>query len=343
MPERRYTDDSMRDLDLPDWARPAARGPWLKIALIAIPLLILVFTSFITIPADSVGVRTRFGAYVDTFTPGLRWKLPFGIDSVQLVPAERQLKLEFGFTTEAQGGSNPNQYPDDPDAEKNMLTGDLNMALVEWVVQYRITDPRQFLFHVFQPEWTLRDAGETVMREVVGDRTIDEVLTFGRQDIENEARVKLEQLIQKYGLGLSVSQVQLQNVLPPRPVQASFNEVNQAQQEKQQAINLANGEYNKVVPRARGEAQRRLSEAEGYATRRVNEARGDADRFNSLFAEYQKAPEVMRQRIYLETMRDVLPQFERKVIIDENARQVLPLLQLDGSNTQPVRIPVPTR
>jgi membrane protease subunit HflK len=325
----------MSDFELPEWARKAPTGPWLRIGVIAILVIAIVFTGFVTVPADSVGVQTRFGKFVDIFQPGLRFKLPLGIDTVQLVPMERQLKLEFGFSTEQRNATNLNQFPDDPEAERNMLTGDLNMALVEWVVQYRIADAREFLFNVFEPEWTLRDAGETVMREVVGDRTIDEVLTIGRVEIELEALTRLQKLCEKYGLGLHVTQVQLQNVQPPKLVQSSFNEVNAAQQEKQQAINVANGEYNKIVPRSKGEAERKLSEAAGYATKRVNEARGDADRFTALFAEYIKAPEIMRQRLYLETMRDVMPQFERKIILDEKARQVLPLLNLGSPQTLP--------
>lgn len=319
-----------------DWRKsvPDSTFFWVRAGAIGLAAIALIFTSFVTVPADSVGVLTRFGAFSDKIDPGLRFKLPFGIDQVAIVPAQRQLKLEFGFDSRKYGntppGSNENQYPDDAAAESNMLTGDLNMATVEWVVQYRIDDPKAFLFHVKEPEWTLRDAGEAVMREVVGDRTIDEVLTIGRQEIEVEVLARMEKLITKYGLGLRVVQVQLQNVLPPKPVQASFNEVNQAQQEKQQAINVANREYNKVVPLAAGDAERKLSEAEGYATKRVNEARGDAERFTALFSEYQKAPEIMRQRLYLETMRDVMPMFERKVILDDNAKGILPLLQLDA-------------
>jgi membrane protease subunit HflK len=324
----------MNKITFPDWRNAAEVYPWARLAVIVILVLVLVFTSYTTIPADSVGVILRLGKYVDTCQPGLRFKMPLGIDEIRLVPTQRQLKLEFGFDSRKKGestGQNENQYPDNADAERNMLTGDLNMALVEWVVQYRVDDPRRFLFHVYEPEWTLRDAGEAVMREVVGDRTIDEVLTIGRQEIEVETQKRLDLLVKKYELGLRVTQVQLQNVRPPNAVQASFNEVNQAQQEKQQAINMASGEYNKVVPRAKGEAERRVSEAQGYATKRVNEARGDADRFSALFAEYLKAPEVMRQRIYLETMKEVMPQLERKVILDEKARQVLPLLQLESS------------
>ena len=333
---------TMKEIDLPDWARATQGSPWLRWGALALLVIAIVFSSYVTVPADSVGVRTRFGKFVDIFEPGLRFKLPLGIDTVQLVATQRQQKLEFGFSTENSGGSNKNQFPDDAEAERNMLTGDLNMALVEWVVQYRIDDPKAFLFHVFEPEWTLRDAGETVMREVVGDRTIDEVLTIGRQDIEVETVARLSKLVEKYGLGIRVMQVQLQNVQPPKLVQASFNEVNQAQQEKQQAINVANGDYNKAVPRAKGEAERKVSEAQGYALKRVNEARGDADRFSALFEEYKKAPEVLRQRVYLETMTEVMPQIERKIIIDEKARQVLPLLQLDTTEPTPTPTPTPT-
>ncbi|MSU35735.1 MAG: FtsH protease activity modulator HflK [Pedosphaera sp.] len=295
--------------------------------LIALLALWFVFSVFTSVPADSVGVLTRFGRFVDLVSPGLRFKLPLGIDVIDVVPVQRQLKLEFGTTTP--GGTNPNQSPDDPEAERTIVTGDLNMALIEWIVQFRIEDPKEFRFHVFQPEWTLRDAGESVMREVVGDRTIDEVLTIGRQEIETETLSRLQAVVKRYGLGLSVMQVQLQNVHPPKAVQASFSEVNQAQQEKQQAINLANGEYNKVVPRARGEALRKVSAAEGYAAKRVNEAKGDAGRFNATLAEYVKSPEVTRQRLYLETMQVVLPQLSRKIILDDKAGQIFPLLQLD--------------
>ncbi len=296
-------------------------------AVFAVLVLWFVLTGFTSVPADSIGVLTRFGRFVELVQPGLRFKLPLGIEVIDVVPAQRRLTLDFGFSTK--GATNRNQFPDDPEAERNIVTGDLNMALVEWIVQYRIEDPKQFKFHVYEPEWTLRDAGEAVMREVIGDRTIDEVLTIGRQEIETEARTRLQTLVKRYGLGLAVMQVQLQNVHPPKAVQASFSEVNQAQQEKQQAINLANGEYNKVVPRARGEALRKVSAAEGYAAKRVNEAKGDAERFNATLAEYVKAPEVTRQRLYLETMQEVLPQLSRKIILDEKSSQIFPLLQLE--------------
>ncbi|MEM1084698.1 MAG: FtsH protease activity modulator HflK [Verrucomicrobiota bacterium] len=305
--------------------------------LLLLPLLLLlaigVLTSFYTVQAEEVGVVTRFGKYTSTQPPGLHFKIPYGIDRVEPVAIERQLKQEFGFAT--QGATNRWQFASDRrerDYEKEMVTGDLNSALVEWVVQYRIDDPVDYLFNVREPDATLRDASESVMREAVGDRTVDEVLTIGRQDIENEALQKLQELTSKYEMGLRIFQVQLKNVNPPQPVQASFNEVNQAQQERERSINEASGLYNREVPKAGGEAERRIQDAEGYAIQRVNEAEGDAARFNALYTEYRKAPEITKRRLYLETMTKVVPSLGRKVIIDEEASQILPLLNLDNVN-----------
>ena len=306
---------------------------WIWRGILIAVVLWAILSCYSSVPADSVGVLLRFGRFHDIVQPGLVFKLPLGIDDVILVPVQRQNKLEFGFSTE--GGTNTDQLSNEPQAEETMVTGDLNMALVEWVVQYRIEDPKEYLFHVRSPGQTLRDASESAMREVVGDRTVDEVLTIGRQEIENEALQRMRDLSKHYGLGISVMQVQLKDVHPPRNVQASFNEVNQAQQEKEQAINVANGEYNKVVPRAKGEADQKIRGAEGYALSRVNQAQGDAGRFNALLAEYSKAPEVTRERMFLETMAEILPQFEHKVILDENATQLLPLLNLNAKGKAP--------
>jgi len=289
-------------------------------------LLVLLWTSFYTVSADSVGIVQRFGKYLRTDEPGLRFKAPFGMDAVTLVPIRRQLKLEFGFSTP--GGTNPYQESSEPEMEKAMVTGDLNEALVEWIVQYRINDPKRFLFDVRDPEETMRAASEAVMREAVGDRTVDEVITVGRQEIETETRIVLQKVAEQYQLGMSIDLVQLKNVNPPKQVQASFNEVNQAQQEKQRSINLASGEYNKVVPRARGDAARMIAEAQGYAQKRVNEAEGDAALFTSVFEQYKKAPDVTRQRIFLETMSEVLPKVSRKFIVDDKGQQIFPHLQL---------------
>jgi len=299
---------------------------------IAALVLIALFTMFYTVQAESQGVVLRFGKYIKTVDPGLRVKMPFGIDSVEIVPVRRQLKQEFGFGTA--GATNPRQYSSSRswENEKNMVTGDLNAATVEWIVQYRINEPRQYLFQVRDPGDTLRAVSESVMREVVGDRTVDEVITIGRQEIEVFVLQRLQELVNKYEMGLSIDQVQLKDVNPPDPVRASFNEVNQAQQERVQLVNEANREYNKVVPLAKGTADQNIKAAEGYALKRINEAEGDATRFNAMFLEYAKAPEVTRRRMYLETMKNVVPKMGRKIIMDAEANQVLPLLQLDGNN-----------
>ncbi len=292
----------------------------------------IAWTSFYTVPSDSVAVLQRFGRYLDEVPPGLHFKLPLGVDAVTIVPVKRQLKQEFGFTTP--GASDPYQSPrggeKEIQLETQMVTGDLNAALVEWVVQYRVSEPTRFLFKVREPSETLRYVSESVMREVVGDRTVDEVITVGRQEIESEALTKMQALSSKYEMGISIDQVQLKNINPPRPVQDSFNEVNQAQQEKEKLINEARRDYNKVIPLAEGEKDQRIREADGYSLKRINEAEGDIARFNALLAEYTKAPEVTRRRIYIETLQEVMPNIRSKILVDEQTRSILPLLNLDS-------------
>ena len=306
-------------------------GPYSLVVLALLALAGLgAWTAYYTVPSDSVAVVQRFGKYLKEVPPGLHFKLPLGIDAATIVPVKRQLKQEFGFTTP--GASDPYQSPADGNRQKReteMVTGDLNAALVEWVVQYRISDPVKFLFEVREPGETLRYVSESVMREVVGDRTVDEVITIGRQEIETEALTKMQALSIKYAMGISIDQVQLKNINPPEPVQESFNEVNQAQQEKEKLINEARRDYNKVIPLAEGEKDQRIREADGYRLKRVNEAEGDVARFSALLAEYRKAPEVTRRRIYIETLQDVMPGIRSKIIIDEQARSILPLLNLD--------------
>ncbi|MBL9007019.1 MAG: FtsH protease activity modulator HflK [Myxococcales bacterium] len=299
----------------------------LSLFVLAIPL---VWTAYYAVPSDSVAVVQRFGRYLRVVPPGLHMKLPLGVDAVTFVPVKRQLKQEFGFTTP--GATDPYQgpRPQDSNRETQMVTGDLNAALVEWVVQYRIADPVKFLFEVRESSQTLRYVSESVMREVVGDRTVDEVITIGRQDIEMEALAKMQALSTKYAMGISIDQVQLKNINPPRPVQDSFNEVNQAQQEKQKLINEARRDYNKVIPLAEGEKDQRIREADGYRIKRLNEAQGDVARFNALLAEYIKAPEVTRRRIYIETLQDVMPSIRSKFVVDEQTRGLLPLLNLNS-------------
>jgi membrane protease subunit HflK len=306
-------------------------GPRLIIVLVVLALAGLgAWTAYYTVPSDSVAVVQRFGKYLKDVPPGLHFKLPLGIDVATIVPVKRQLKQEFGFATP--GARDPYQSPEPRDArrETQMVTGDLNAALVEWVVQYRISEPAKFLFEVRQPSETLRDVSESVMREVVGDRTVDEVITIGRQEIETEALTKMQELSTKYAMGLSIDQVQLKNINHPQPVQESFNEVNQAQQEKEKLINEARRDYNKVVPLAEGEKDQRIREADGYRLKRVNEAEGDVARFSALLTEYSKAPQVTRRRIYVETLQAVMPRLHSKIIVDEQTRGILPFLNLNA-------------
>ena len=304
---------------------------WVLLAVLALGGL-AAWTSYYTVPSDSVAVVQRFGKYLKEIPPGLHFKLPLGIDTATIVPVKRQLKQEFGFTTP--GARDPYQSPRTRNGkrETEMVTGDLNAALVEWVVQYRISNPVKFLFEVREPSETLRYVSESVMREVVGDRTVDEVITIGRQEIESEALTKMQALSTKYAMGISIDQVQLKNINPPQPVQESFNEVNQAQQEKEKLINEARRDYNKVIPLAEGEKDQRIREADGYRLKRINEAEGDAARFSALLAEYTKAPEVTRRRIYIETLQEVMPDIRSKIVIDEQTRSILPLLDLNTQN-----------
>tara|TARA_Y100001934_G_scaffold282678_1_gene397603 strand:+ start:8845 stop:9831 length:987 start_codon:yes stop_codon:yes gene_type:complete len=305
------------------------RGDRILWALAGILVLWGAFTSIYTVETESQGVVLRFGDFTETTKPGLHFKLPFGIDQVYVLPVERQLKQEFGFATEgATNISQYSEYPEERQFERSMVTGDLNTAVVEWIVQYRITDAEKFLFKVLDPEDTLRDMSEAVMRTVVGDRTVDEVITIGRQEISDQALTGLRDLVKTYQLGISITQVQLKNVNPPPPVQASFNEVNQAEQERERMINEANGEYNKEVPRARGVADQKIQAAAGYALKRVNEAHGDVALFKAMLKEYSKSPKITRQRMYLETMQEVVPALGRKIILDQDASQILPMLQL---------------
>ncbi len=312
------------DASLPEFLR-GGRILWVVAGILVIAGL---GSSIYTVEAESEGVVLRFGKHLDTVPAGLHWKLPFGIDDVYVLPVKRQLKQEFGFGSE--GATNDSQVSSrrEQDQERSMVTGDLNTAVVEWVVQYRIVQPDKFLFKVQNPEDTLRNVSQAVMRTMVGDRTVDEVITIGRQEIEEQARIMLAEQVNNYELGIQIDLIQLLNVKPPPLVEPSFNEVNQAKQEKKRMINVAEGKKEEVR-KAEGEAQQKIQAAEGYAEKRVNEAEGDVSRFNAVFDEYLKAPQVTKQRLYLETMKEVLPQLGRKIILDQELSRVLPLLQLE--------------
>jgi membrane protease subunit HflK len=304
-------------------------------ALGAAVALLLVVTGYYQVEPDEVAVVQRFGKFVRTTNPGPHLKLPLGVERITKVPVQRQLKMEFGFRT-AQAAARTTYAPPSAltAAESLMLTGDLNVAVVEWIVQYRIKDPSAYLFHVRDVPETFRYMSEAAMRQIVGDHSVDEVLTIGREAIALQAKVELQRLCELYGIGIEVQQLVLQDVNPPNPVKPAFNEVNQAIQEKERAINDAWAEYNQAVPRAKGEAEQAIRAAEGYALERVNNAEGDAKRFDALYEEYRKAPLVTRRRIYLETLGSVLPKVGRKLVLDESAKGVLPLLQLDGGKKE---------
>ena len=312
------------------------------IALVAV--LVGAFGTLYQVQPEEVGVVLRFGRYVRTTEPGLRAKIPF-VEAVEKVPVQRQLKQEFGFRTVEPGmaGIRTEYAAFDRDAteESVMLTGDLNVAVVEWIVQYRVADPYLYLFKVRNLENTFRAMNEAVMREVVGDRTVTEVLTVGRQEIEARVGERLQDLANQYEMGITIDQVVLQDVNPPDPVKPSWDEVNQAQQQRDRMINEARAEYNRVIPRARGEAEQTVLQAEGYALDRVNRAQGEATRFAAVQEAYRQAPDVTRRRLYLETMQRILPRVGRKLYVDSDATGVMPLLSLDGSVTRPAPAATP--
>lgn len=298
-----------------------------RFIVIGILLLMVLSSMIFQVEPEEVGVVTRFGKYVRTLEPGLNMKIPFA-EKVSKVPVQRQLKLEFGFTTASAGVNSRYERTAENKRESLMLTGDLNLADVEWVVQYRIDDPYNYLFKVRNPMTTLRDVSESAMRQIVGDRTVNEVLTIGRTEIGSKLEELIQEICTEYSMGVKIEQVVLQDVNPPGPVKDAFNAVNKAQQQKETLINQAKAEYNKVIPRAKGEAQETIQKAEGYATERVNKAKGEVARFNDLYREYAKAPEVTKRRIYLETMADVLPKLGNVIVTDQKGNSVLPLLQM---------------
>ncbi len=301
--------------------------------VIVIVLCFTVYTSVFTVDPEEKAVVLKFGKYDRMVGQGLHFKLPFYMEQEYKVPVQRQLKLEFGFRTAGNTSPQNNvqtQYSGGSHtSESLMLTGDLNVANLKWVTQYKIADPVKYLFKVRNVDQTFRDMNEAVLREIVGDRTINEVLTIGRGEIQNLAKDKLSKLCDDYTLGIVVSQVILQDVAPPEAVKPAFNEVNQAEQEKETTIQNALAAFNREIPQAEGTALRTVEAAEGYAVKRVNEARGAVSQFTQVFEEYKKAPGITRQRIYLETMQEIYQAVDRKIIIDESASGVLPLLNLN--------------
>lgn len=315
--------DPIRSLleDLPDVKKYIVPGT------VVIVILILLATSLYSVGPDEVGVIQRFGRYVRQTEPGLHMKLPFGVEKATKVKVRYIFKEEFGFRT-LQPGIKSTRAADRYLEESLMLSGDLNSLVVEWIVQFQLKDPIKVLFKIRAPGNTVRAISEAVMRQVVGDHSVTEVLTTRRVEVNLEVQEKLQEILDSYDSGIHIVTVRLQDVNPPDQVKPAFNEVNEAKQERERTINEAWEAYNKAIPRARGEAEKTIREAEGYALDRVNRAMGDAQRFLAVHEEYKNAQEVTRRRLYLETLAEILPKAGRKYIVDPEQGGILPLLRL---------------
>ena len=339
---------------------------WIYVVVLLVVVAVTVATSIYTVPADSAGVIKRFGQYNRTTEPGIHLKMPFWIDAAVAVPVKKVQKEEFGFRTlqagvdsrylgaeEISGGrssaedlarliresgerasrSGSRQLVQKAQeilrGEYIMLTGDLNITDVEWIVQYRIKDARSYLFNIREPRQTIRDASQAVMRQLVGNGSVDEAITIGRIEYESSAKESLQKLLDEYETGIHVVTVKLQSSNPPLRVRPAFNEVNKALQQKEQRINEAMKAYNEAIPRTRGEAQKLIESAKGYAAERVNRAQGDVAKFEKIYEEYKKAPNVTKQRMYLESMSKLLPLIPEKWIIEQGGAEGGILMKLD--------------
>ncbi|MHC4993658.1 MAG: FtsH protease activity modulator HflK [Planctomycetota bacterium] len=332
-----HYDDFDFDQSLNRLRNEMPRVPWLPVVIVAL-LAIAGFSSYFTVEAEGKGVVKRFGRVVAIREPGLHFKLPFGIDRVTFVPTEIVHKEEFGFRT-AQAGQQTlydrtRSYQD----ESLMLTGDLNVIDVEWVIQYKIDDPDKWLHRVRDPIEGLRDVSESVMRQIVGNREGSDVLTVGRVGIADLAAQEMQAILDTYDLGMRITTIEMQDVTPPDEVKNSFNEVNKSRQEKEQSINIAEKQRNEIIPRAMGQAKQTIAEAEGDALEMVNRAKGEAARFTALLEEYQRAPELTRQRLLLEMAENVLPAAGKVYVTDDDANSSpVPLLHLDAGQPNPLQ------
>jgi modulator of FtsH protease HflK len=306
-------------------------GSIIGVAALVLALFVL-WSSWFTVQPEETAIVLRFGRVARSVGPGLHFKWPWGVEQVVAVPTARVLKEEFGFRTTAPM-QRTDYAPGSPALkdESLMLTGDLNVIDVQWIVQYRIEDPIAFLFRVRNTPQTLRDVSEAVMRRVVGNRVGSDVLTVGRVEISREVRDEMAKILDEYGTGVRLVTVELQDVTPPDPVKPAFNEVNEARQDRERTINQAQEQANREIPKARGEAARTVTEAEGYALERVNRARGEADRFVSVLAEYRRATDVTRRRLYLEALSAMLPEVKSIYVVDEDQKSIIPWLSLEGA------------
>jgi len=333
-----------RSFDFEQFARSRLQRylkPILAVAVALLVVLVAVVTSVFSVEADSQAVVKRFGEVVRIVDPGLHFKLPFGIETSDSVPVKRVLKEEFGFQTVSAGRrTHYRRTAQMQEKESLMLTGDLNVIDVEWVVQYRIIDPDKWLHRVRNPEETIRDVSEAVMRRIVGNHLSSEALTLARSEIAEFVKEEMQTILDRpdsgggegdYDIGIHIGSVEMQDVTPPDPVKPAFNEVNKARQERQRRINEAQKERNQLLPKARGQAEQTVAEAEAYKVERVNAARGEASRFKAILAEYEQAKEVTRRRLYLEMIDGVLPSIGRLFVVEGSERSPLPLLDLEGA------------
>lgn len=297
-----------------------------------IGIIIIGYSTVFTVKANEEAAILRFGKYTETVGPGLHFKLPFGIDRVYAGEVKRIYNEEFGYRTLRSGRESIIDYNFRGATEVSlMLTGDRNCAEVHWVVRYKINNLKEFLFKVRDVQSTIRDVSETVMRRIIGDMSIDEVLTIGRRKIEEIAEIDMETVLDSYGCGIDVQAVNLKGVNPPGQVKDAFDAVNKAVQLRDQITNEAEGRKNKVIPAAMGKKEQTIREAEGYKIKRINEATGDTKAFLAVWSEYEKAKDVTRRRLYLETMVKVIPKCEEIYIIDKDQKGILPILNLGES------------
>ena len=305
------------------------------IIIIAVLVLVIVvgFSSYYTVEPEETAVLQRFGKYIGTAGAGPHLKIPFGVDSVTKVITGRVLQREYGYHT-VEPGVRSQFVEKGYEAESIMLSGDLNVVNVQWTVQYMIKDPVAYLFKLSGVELTLDDISESVMRRIVGNRYSDEVITVGRASIADQCRAEIQEIMDAYTTGLQIMAVKLQNANVPNPVIPAFNEVNEAGQEKERMINEAQRSYNEKIPRAAGEARQTVTQAEGYALERVNKSEGEAKRFLDILAEYEKAPDVTRRRMYLDSFEALMGRVDHLFVVDESQKNILPLFDLNKLSEQ---------
>ena len=306
---------------------------WIPVAIIVLFILVGLRSLIYSIGPDEVGVIQRFGKFIGLSSPGLHVKIPFGVDMVTPIKVEKVLKDEFGFRT-MESGVRTTYSARNYEEESLMLTGDLNILDVRWIVQFKIKDPVKLLFATRRPEDNIHDISEVVMRRFVGDYSVDEVLTTKREEIDDLAQQEIQRILDTYNVGVQIVTIKLLDVNPPEKVKPAFNEVNEAKQEKEKMINQAWEAYNKVIPKAKGTAEKTIREAEGYATDKINRAKGESERFLATLKEYKKEPDITKKRLYLETLMQVLPNAKEKYIIDSQQKSILPLLDINKKGGQ---------